>query len=935
MKKLVQIMIICFLSFLFITSTNAQPTTIPLGLPGFGPVGIGTITPLTFSPTCLLSIEGGDLNIGNPTFPNKGYRIFDNITSASNYVLWHNGNSQNIFVGVGAGGAGGAGNFSTFVGSSAGAASTAFASENTFVGFSAGLVNTSGTYNTFIGSRAGFNNLANSNTFVGTNSGWTNVLGMDNTFLGINTGFTNNEGSSNVFVGENSGFSNVQGNYNTFTGTSSGNLNNNGTFNVYSGYFAGYKNKDGNNNTFSGSFAGENNINDNNVFIGFAAGKVNVRGITNTCLGYQADLLYPGLKDASAIGTNAIVTTSETMILGDNIPVGAGLSGNTIGPGQQPTSGNTMLEIKSPAGNNPGTPDPNDLGGCATGLSGLQFRDLNSGSTPWCANPGSGVLSVDKYGNVIMVPDGGGGAGGGICGSSPIGLPSGGWEIPLNNQNYVFTNNGAITGGAVGIGNITGCSPSAVLDVENDPTISGLLTAGLFNNTGTTSTGNTFTLNGNDDLTGSSWNSGGVFEASNASSINSGAVGISNTATGSINAGIWGMADGGSSANVGVAGWADGSAGPVNYGGFFTASGNVTNPLGINYGVYSQVQSSMASPTGAPQNFGVFSIVNDGTNVMGWQAGSGYPQGTDIAIYGNCTSSAVYHPGPSAATSYWAPGKGWAGYFDGDVNVNGLCFNTNTAWTVSDQQFKTHIDSIQNALSIIKKLKPTTYYLDSINPYGLNFSSKKQYGFIAQDVQRVLPDLVTAAHKPATIDSLGNQKTQAVDYVALNYTEFIPLLMRGIQEQSKTIDSLKTKTTNQDSINKSLQNQINALSDMINACCSSHRTTQNNNTSTPTIGNSISSMDVKLSDVQAIVLDQNVPNPFAEQTTINYFLTDDVNKAQMLFYNASGTLIKSVELTQRGQGQLNVFAQDLTNGMYTYTLVVDGNIFATKKMVKQ
>ena len=55
----------------------------------------------------------------------------------------------------------------------------------------------------------------------------------------------------------------------------------------------------------------------------------------------------------------------------------------------------------------------------------------------------------------------------------------------------------------------------------------------------------------------------------------------------------------------------------------------------------------------------------------------------------------------------------------------------------------------------------------------------------------------------------------------------------------------------------------------------------------------------------------------------------------MLFYNNDGKLIQSVELTQRGQGQLNVFAQDLTSGMYSYTLVVDGRIFATKKMVKQ
>ncbi len=37
---------------------------------------------------------------------------------------------------------------------------------------------------------------------------------------------------------------------------------------------------------------------------------------------------------------------------------------------------------------------------------------------------------------------------------------------------------------------------------------------------------------------------------------------------------------------------------------------------------------------------------------------------------------------------------------------------------------------------------------------------------------------------------------------------------------------------------------------------------------------------------------------------------------------------------QKGKGSLNVFANDLTNGVYTYTLVVDGKVIDTKKMIK-
>ena len=301
-------------------------------------------------------------------------------------------------------------------------------------------------------------------------------------------------------------------------------------------------------------------------------------------------------------------------------------------------------------------------------------------------------------------------------------------------------------------------------------------------------------------------------------------------------------------------------------------------------------------------------------------------------------------PGPSTSSTYGvyaigpSGGGGYAGNFDGDVNINGNGSVSGT-WTVSDQIFKRNIDTISNVMSIIKQLKPRTYFMDTLNQFGMNFTSQRNYGLIAEDVAQVLPELTKEFTKP-TFPGLNGNVFPSVTYRAINYTEFIPFLIAGIKEQQQTIDSLKTKTTKQDSINNSLQNQINNLSNIINQCCSSHIPPQQINTptngnNTPANSNTISSMDVKLSDVQAIVLNQNQPNPFAQETTITYFLTDDVSKAQMLFYNASGTLIKSVELTQRGQGQLNVFAQDLTSGMYTYTLVVDGQIFATKKMVKQ
>ncbi|MCE9538263.1 MAG: tail fiber domain-containing protein [Bacteroidetes bacterium] len=293
---------------------------------------------------------------------------------------------------------------------------------------------------------------------------------------------------------------------------------------------------------------------------------------------------------------------------------------------------------------------------------------------------------------------------------------------------------------------------------------------------------------------------------------------------------------------------------------------------------------------------------------------------------------------------------------NGSVAINGNCTRTGADNFTSDQQFKTDIDSIHNALAIIKQLKPKTYYFDTTNVYGLNFPSKKNYGFVAQDLEQILPELVSTNNKNADVDTSGNIIHPAVTYKGVYYIELIAFLTKGIQEQQQKIDNLTTKTTNQDSINTAVitkasnqdsiiaslqnqlvtnntlfQNQLNQLMATINNCCTINEGRSANTQSE----SSIKQTDVKLTDAQTIVLEQNVPNPFAEQTTINYSLPDNTVKAQMLFYNAQGKLIQSTELTQKGKGTLNVFASDLSSGIYTYTLVVDGKIIETRKMVKQ
>jgi hypothetical protein len=58
-------------------------------------------------------------------------------------------------------------------------------------------------------------------------------------------------------------------------------------------------------------------------------------------------------------------------------------------------------------------------------------------------------------------------------------------------------------------------------------------------------------------------------------------------------------------------------------------------------------------------------------------------------------------------------------------------------------------------------------------------------------------------------------------------------------------------------------------------------------------------IDVRLANAKAIILNQNVPNPFAEQTTISYFITEDVKQAQIFFYDNKGIILKVVDIREK------------------------------------
>ena len=224
--------------------------------------------------------------------------------------------------------------------------------------------------------------------------------------------------------------------------------------------------------------------------------------------------------------------------------------------------------------------------------------------------------------------------------------------------------------------------------------------------------------------------------------------------------------------------------------------------------------------------------------------------------------------------------------------------------TSSDEEFKTNIESIPDALTTIKKLRGVTYNrkytIDSLvqksNRFGndsivqIEMLEPKEYGLIAQEVERIVPEVV---HKMQ--DSS----------LAISYSSIIPILIEAIKEQQKQIDELQI-VIEQNEVRLELQNRNNYNGDFME----NESNCRNTN-----------------------VLFQNNPNPFYESTTIKYFIDNNSKDASLNIYDINGRLIKKTSICDFGQGEIVIGAEELKAGIYVYTLIVDGALVDTKQMI--
>lgn len=112
-------------------------------------------------------------------------------------------------------------------------------------------------------------------------------------------------------------------------------------------------------------------------------------------------------------------------------------------------------------------------------------------------------------------------------------------------------------------------------------------------------------------------------------------------------------------------------------------------------------------------------------------------------------------------------------YVNGDITANSIA-------GTSDLRYKTNVRSITSPLEKVKSLRGVYFNWDQKSFPDKDFSDKTELGFIAQEVEKVLPEVVY-------------KDNSQEEYRSVKYDKVVALLVEAIKEQQKQIDSLKSQ----------------------------------------------------------------------------------------------------------------------------------------------
>ena len=237
-----------------------------------------------------------------------------------------------------------------------------------------------------------------------------------------------------------------------------------------------------------------------------------------------------------------------------------------------------------------------------------------------------------------------------------------------------------------------------------------------------------------------------VMRSTNTNTASSDRVAVHGLSTPAANFGIGVQGTGG---YMGLRGVVNAAGGGSRYGTYGSAQGGT----GSNYGVYGSAFTANAS-----SKYGLY----------GTASGDG---GTKYGVYGTATGT---------GTNY-------------GVYCNGNGVYTGTWAKLSDSRTKKNVQDYSGALARVMAVGIKRYEFDPASFPNVNMKAKSEIGVIAQDLEKIFPEIVQDIAAPASQDLSKDAAAAVVTLKGVDYIALVPILLQAIKEQQTQIDALKKK----------------------------------------------------------------------------------------------------------------------------------------------
>lgn len=249
----------------------------------------------------------------------------------------------------------------------------------------------------------------------------------------------------------------------------------------------------------------------------------------------------------------------------------------------------------------------------------------------------------------------------------------------------------------------------------------------------------------------------------------------------------------------------------------------------------------------------------------------------------------------------------YAGYFNGnvqvlgDLQVTGMVCGMVLGASVSPTSVASVLANDLESASVSEKLSNLSvipYYKeqpiavagnianddkstpDWVSDLEIQSYSKKHYALSAEQLEEIFPEFVYT----------NADNSKSIDYVGM-----IPLLLQSINELNAEVAELRGRAS------YAQKKETTSIS--------------------------------QVADTDISIVSQNTPNPWSTSTDINLSVTDNVQTAVFYVYDLTGKQVFEKVISERGNSSLKLTSADFTPGMYIYSLITDGKLIETKRMI--